>query len=136
MGERAFIVKFGREEDISQLQQQGLLYLNNLQYFWKIEDGELRGDQFDSVDEVLRGGHGKVYFSNGANGPGDMITNWTIRIHPPESEKINIFCMHALRPSAGTFPVDEKNFRFGEYALVIKDVPQFIDRIGSYLKTH
>ncbi len=56
-------------------------------------------------------------------------------MHPLEEEKINIFCMYALRPFAGSFPVDERNLRFGDYALVVTNPQQFIDRIASHLKS-
>ena len=133
MSEQAVLVKFGQHSHILKLQEKGLLYMNNLPYFWRIEDEELRGDPFDSVHEVRRGRKGKISWSNGEKEP-TKITNWTLRIHSPESKKINIFCIYALRPFAGTFPVDEKNFRFGDYALVVTNPQQFIDRIGLYLK--
>lgn len=134
MGENATLVKFGEHEHISQLQDDGFLYLNNLPYFWRIEDKELRGDAFDGVDEVKRGHNGTVTLPNGSDTT-IKVTNWTIRMHPPEPQRINIFCMYALRPSVGSFPVDERNFRFGDYALVLTNPQQFIDRIASSLKT-
>ena len=55
---------------------------------------------------------------------------------PPEWEKINIFCMYALRSLIeGTFPVDEKNFQFGEHALVLLDPDEFLHRIETTLKS-
>ena len=32
------LVKFGKQDHLLQLQDEGLLYLNNLPYFWEIED--------------------------------------------------------------------------------------------------
>ena len=134
MREHATLVKFGQHEHISQLQDEGLLYLNSLPYFWEIEDQELRGDPFDGVDEVARGHKGTVTLANGADTPIE-VANWTMRIHPPEPERINIFCMYALRPSVGSFPVDERNLRFGDYVLLLTNPQQFIDRIASSLNT-
>ena len=66
-----------------------------------------------------------------------MKGEWTIRMHPPEHEEINIFCMYALRPLVkGGFPVDERNFRFGEHALVLINPAEFLRRIESTLKSH
>ena len=42
--------------------------------------------------------------------------------------------MYALRPSAGTFPVDSRNLRFGDYAVAVTDVPQFYERIVTLLR--
>lgn len=59
------LVKFGQQEHLKLLQEEGLLYLNNLQYFWKIEDQELRGDPFDGVAEVRRGPKVVIPLENG-----------------------------------------------------------------------
>ena len=64
-----------------------------------------------------------------------MEGKWTIRMHPPEPERINIFCMYALRPFIGTFPVDERNFQFGNFTLVLINRPEFMNRIESTLKS-
>src|SRR3989304_5876717 len=54
----------------------------------------------------------------------------------PKPEKINIFCMYALRPLiTGCFPVDERNLRFGEHALVLLDRDEFLRRIESSLNS-
>jgi len=129
MGERAALVKFGEKDHILQLRDEGFLYMNNLPCFWRVEDEELRGDPCDGVDELARGANGTVS-KEGTELPLE-ITGWTMRIHPPEPEKINLFCMYALRPSFGSFPVNDKNLRFGEYALVVTNVPEFIKRIES-----
>ena len=132
MSEQAALVKFGQHEHILQLREEGVLYMNNLPYFWRIEDENLRGDPCDCVDEVARGHKAKIALADGTEFKG---TNWTLRMPPHESEKINIFCMYALRPFAGSFPVDEKNFRFGNYALLVTNPQEFIDRIDSHLKS-
>lgn len=134
MVEKATLVKFGRQEHLCRLRDEGLLYLNNLPYFWKTEDEELRGDKCDGVAKILRGNNGTV---TPANDPGKpmRVTNWVVRVHPPQPEKINIFCMYAVRPSVGNYPVDERNFRFGDYALILTNPQEFIDRIASQLKS-
>ena len=55
MGEPGTLIKFGQQEHLLRLRDEGLLYMNHLQYFWKIEDDELRGDPFDCITEVARG---------------------------------------------------------------------------------
>ena len=44
MGETGTLIKFGQLEHLLRLRDEGFLYMNNLPYFWKIEDDELRGD--------------------------------------------------------------------------------------------
>jgi len=55
MGEAGTFIKFGQQKHFLQLQEEGLLYMNHLPYFWEIEDEELRGDPFDCIAEVARG---------------------------------------------------------------------------------
>lgn len=128
------LIKFGQYEHLLQLQNEGLLYLNNLPYFWGIEDQELRGDLFDSVAEVARGHRVVLPLPNGKEF--SMEGNWVLRKHPPEPEKINIFCMYALRPYVGSFPVDKRNLRFGEHVIVLMNRLEFMHRIESSLKSH
>ena len=124
MAERAVFIKFGAHKHVLQLRDEGLLYMNNLPYFWEIEDNELRGDECDSVDNLHSGHAGKVGKY--------VIANWIIKELPIQPEKINIFCMYALRQDAA--PIDKRNFRFGEQALIITNAQNFIDRIRSNLR--
>jgi hypothetical protein len=54
MGEKAVLVKFGQHDHLLQLHQDGLLYMNNLPFFWEIED-QHRGDNCDGVLKITRG---------------------------------------------------------------------------------
>lgn len=126
------LIKFGREADLLQLRDEGVLYMNNLPYFWGIEDEELRGDSFDCVAEVARGP--KVVMRQPDEKDLVMEGEWVLRMHPPTPEKINIFSMFALRSAIGNFPVDERNFRFGGYALVMLKPQEFMARVEKHLK--
>ena len=134
MGEPGTLIKFGQQEHLLRLRDEGLLYMNNLPYFWEIEGDELRGDPFDCIVEVARGP--RISFPSAEGKEVFLEGNWTIRMHPAEPEKINIFCMYALRPIIeGTFPVNERNFRFGEHALVLMNRDEFMRRIELTLKS-
>lgn len=128
------LIKFSQHEHVLQLQNEGLLYMNNLAYFRRIEDEELRGDSFDGVTRVERARNTKVEMKLP---DGREITikeaKWVLGMDFYEPERINIFCMYALH--AGSFPVDEKNFRFGDYALVLTSGQEFMNRVVSTMKT-
>ena len=109
--------------------------MNNLLYFWGVEDENLRGDQFDGVSKIARGNSGTVTSKSDTDNP-LHVTNWVIRLHPDHPEKINVFCMNAVRPSFSSFPIDERNFRFGDYALILTNPQEFIDRISTHLNVH
>jgi len=134
MGEPGTLIKFGRQDHLRQLQEEGLLFMNNLPYFWGIEDQELRGDPFDSNVRIERGPRigmtlpdGKKAFFEGT---------WTLGMYPSNPEEINLFCMYALRPLVeANFPIDAKNYRFGEHALVLINRDEFMVRIASVLRS-
>lgn len=133
MGEPGTLIKFGKLEHLLRLQKEGLLYMNDLSYFWKVED-EDRGDPFDCIAQVHRGP--KIGFTLPDGKEVIMEGEWTIRMHPRNHEKINIFCMYALRPLIqGSFPVDERTFRLGEHALVMINPAEFLRRIEATLKS-
>lgn len=130
--ENATLVKIGKYKHICELRDEGLLYMNNLPYFWQMEDEDLRGDKFDSVIQILRGNFGIVTPKSEPDNH-FSITNWEIGEHPLQPDKINVFCMVAVRPSFSTFPVDNRNYQFGDHALVLAKPQEFIDRISKQL---
>ena len=96
MGEVATLVKFGSHEHIMQLQQTGLLYMNNLPYFWKIEDKELRGDRYDGVDNDPRGAAGRIRTTDGKE---SVIGNWTLEsLIQPEHKNKHFLHVRGVRP--------------------------------------
>jgi hypothetical protein len=134
MREPGTLIKFGQEKHLLQLQNEGLLYMNNLPYFWKMEDDELRGDPCDCVAEIARGP--KIAFTLADGKQFFMEGEWTLRIPPVNPEKVNIFSMYSLRPLAeNTFPINEKNFRFGDHALLLIKPEEFMRRLEFSLKS-
>ena len=134
MDQPGTLIKFGKLEHLQQIRDEGLLYLNNLPYFWNIEDEELRGDPFDCAVQVIRGPKVTMVMPDGNEVT--ICTDYSARIHPSEPERINIFCMYALRPLIeGAFPIDNKNKRFGDHALILINRDEFIKRFESNLKS-
>jgi hypothetical protein len=132
MGEHACLVKFGSLEHLTQLQQDGLVFMNPLPLFWELENDELRADPADGVAALERGDAGQVSTLEGERIP-IIITAWELRFPLANADRINVFCMYALRPDAGTFPVESRNFGFGSHALLLLYPQQFIDRLDAHL---
>lgn len=134
MDQPGTLIKFGDLEHLQQFRDEGLLYLNNLPYFWNIEDEELRGDPFDCAIQVIRGPKVTMVMPEGKEVT--ICTDYCARIHPSKPENLNIFCMYALRPHIeGTFPIDNKNNRFGDHALILINRDEFMNRLESTLKS-
>jgi hypothetical protein len=133
MGEPGTFIKFGKYEHLLQLQNEGHLHLNTPRYFSEIEDRELRGDPFECIASAARGSRVELTLE------GQRIVmegEWVLRMYPLQFENLNIFCMYALRPLVeGTFPIDQRNFLFGDHALVLLDPDEFMSRMGTALKS-
>ena len=125
------LIKFGSEKNIIELRDKGLIYMKNLPYFWKIENDELRKDPCDGVDTIDNGINGVLLFQN-TNRP-VCIQKWNLKLLPNDSDKINIFCMFALRTEPINYPIDDRNVKFGNFALIITDPAEFIQRVHSHL---
>ena len=130
--ESAALIKLGNYENISSLRDKGEIHMNTLPYFREIEDDELRGDPFDSVSEIHRGTKGHIVIPN--TGKKIQVTNFELRIGPDNPEKFNLYCMYALRARQESYPIDEKNYRFGTHALIIFNAQTFMDKLKAELK--
>ena len=132
--ENSTLVKFGKKEHIENLYNNGELYMSNLPCFWELEGDECRYDPNDSLSEYHAGNRGYMTLKTIEGKEVKIsITNWGCRIPPVNPETINLFCMYALRPFHGFFPVDERNFIFGDTALVMLNGDEFIKRVGNAL---
>jgi hypothetical protein len=125
------LVKIGRPEHIRQMCEDGILYLNPLSYFWKIEDGNVRGDVNDGVDAIHRGEKGKIFKLDGTEIPTNIIS-WEIREFT-NAKMMNILCMYSLRKS--TTPVDDRVLAFGEEALLFTQPQVFLNRLGNAVRS-
>jgi hypothetical protein len=130
MDSKVIFVKIGQLQHIARLRDEGILYMNNLPYFWQLEDDEVRGDRHDGLKEFHRGPFARA-FKDGTELP-VRIANWSFRIPPEEPERINIFCMCAFRQPGD--PIDKRVLRFGASALVVTDLRAFMARIWACLE--
>ena len=130
MNEPGTLVKFGRAEHIRQMFDDGVLYLNNLPYFWAVEDAAVRGDANDAVDALHRGQKAQLFKKNGTEIPAH-ITSWIVREHA-DAEKKNLLCMYSLRKS--TSPIHDRVREFGDTALLFMQPQEFFDRLRAVVR--
>ena len=123
-------MKFGRRENIQEMVDDGILYMNNLPYIWAIEDGAVRGDVNDGVDALHRGIKAKIFKQDGTEIPVN-ITSWSLREHTG-AENTNLFCMYSLRES--TSPIDDRVMGFGDTSLLFTQPQSFFDRLQASVR--
>jgi hypothetical protein len=127
-------IKFGSEENIRDLQENGTIYCNTIEYFRQLEDSYLRGDSYEGTFKITN------------YPPDSKITLYlpdkkeielkTAKLHLREfytDIKGNIYCLTAITREEiiklETLKLDLKNSRFGTHFLLIKDNQQFFDRL-------
>ena len=128
-------LKFGQEEHIKDLYYNGTIFMNSIQYFRKIEDGELRGDRYEGVSKI------KNYPPGQFEIPSIGYKGNYLALQVRESYETvlgNIYSLYCVsshgwdRPE--DFKIDDKNKRFGSYCIVIKDNPRFLSLIENKLQ--
>jgi hypothetical protein len=127
--------KFGSEENIIDLLENGTMYLNSIQYFKTVEDAELRGDKYEGITEILNFPNGEFEI------PALNFKGQYISIHLKNSFQevtgniYSLYCIssfHITNPIG--FKIDGRVVNFGKYCLVINDLQIFLDRVKRALQ--
>lgn len=135
MSQISFFLKFGNEINIKDLYENGTIYLNPIQYFRKIEDGELRGDSYEGASKVHN------YLPGPLNIPEIGFTGNHLGVHLKHSyEEVlgNIYSLYCVSSHGwrhpSEFKIDERIKNFGSHCLIIKKPGVFISKIENHFK--
>lgn len=130
-------IKFGSRDNIIDLYNNGTIYCNTFDYFIKLEDGYLRGDKYEGTFKISNLPSGKIHLKLKG---GNSLTANTKRFHLREyytEIKGNLFCLTAVKRSEiakrPIFRLDSRNKSFGSHFLLVKNCPEFINRIREEL---
>lgn len=127
-------LKFGSEENINDLYRNGTIYMNAIQRFREIEDGELRGDKYEGVSSIKNypAGHFEI--------PSIGFKGQYIALYLRESYKQvlgNVYSLYCISSHGWKMPedfkIEPKIRQFGSHCLMIKDNPTFLARVESKL---
>ena len=128
-------IKFGQEEHIKELYYNGTIFMNSIQSFRTIEDGELRGDKYEGVSRIKNYPPGQFEIPKlGYKG------NYLALQIRESYETIlgNIFSLYCVSShgweNPNDFRIDERIKQFGTHCLMIKDCPKFLSLIENKLK--
>ena len=128
-------LKFGQKEHIKELFESGTIYMNSIQYFRKIEDGELRGDVYEGVSRIKNLPPGQFFIPE-LNHLGNYLS-----LHLRQSYETvlgNIFSLYCISShgcaNPKDFKIDTKINRFGSHCLFIKDNTKFISLLENKLQ--
>jgi hypothetical protein len=127
-------LKFGQEEHINDLYHNGTIFMNSIQYFRKIEDGELRGDKYEGISKIKNYPPGQFEIPS-LNFKGNYLA---LQIRESYDTVLgNIFSLYCVSShgwiNPTDFKIDEKIKKFGSHCLVIKDNEKFLSLIEDKL---
>lgn len=128
-------LKFGSLEYMTDLFENGTIYMNTIQHFRKVEDEELRGDKYEGASKIINSLPGTFRIPNI-----EREFNYQ-KIHLIESYNEvlgNIYSLYCISshgfPNPIEFNIDSRNHRFGTHCVLIKDNQFFLDSIEKELK--
>jgi hypothetical protein len=112
----------------------GDLYLNTNNYFAKTDDNDqLRFDPFEGVDESRLIKELAIADKNGDFIPIGGIINPMVTRYS-NTDNINILCMYSYTDKPDDY-FDKRNLGFGDTAIAITDLKEFIRRLKSAAKS-
>jgi hypothetical protein len=127
-------LKFGQEQDITDLYRNGTIYMSPIQRFREIEDGELRGDLYEGASSI------KNYLPGQFEIPSIGFKGTHLGIHLRESyENVlgNIYSLYCISShdweNPNNFKIDDRIKMFGSHCLMIKDNQNFLSLIEDKL---
>jgi hypothetical protein len=134
---QTFFIKFGKEEFLQNLRDEGEIYCNTVDYFRSIEDKELRGDPLELAVNIVQGVNLELKFEGNLIGvaPTVQLREFNSKVNG------NLFCFYNYDASTDwngeqanfKINIDSKNFRFGDSALIILEPREFFTRIKNTL---
>ena len=137
MSFQGIFLKFGKESDIDQLQKLGLVYCNTVKYFKELEDDEMRSDELETSDFI--GTRKDLILQIWPQDKPNSITRIALNriVSHIESPFGNLYCMYSLEMANiledDKFKIDTRLKKKSESFLIIKDVPEFINRLHKHL---
>jgi len=128
------LLKFGAKNHIQDFRDNGLLYMNTLAAFSKLEADMARGDCFEGSTTIIQPKHAEIVFDASKIGFGTFAVNpmeltGPVRIALQKTVSCNIFCLFAITQPTDVELVDKKNLCFGDSCVLILNPTEFMKRV-------
>lgn len=123
------LIKFGKREHLDRMLKYGEIYMNNIDFYRNYERSNpehLRGDLYECYDIVSN--HNTIKFPNN-----DLVINDVVVYENKGTYTGYLYCMYAIYDN---YLVDKRMLDFGEYAVVIFNPKEFINRIKKYCSSN
>jgi hypothetical protein len=138
-----FLIKFGEQDHMDRLTNQGEVFLNHVGYFTKLENDQERGDLNEGVTRLwpLTNGTMSIKDENGVLKQVAKFTSGTARERSQNLENANLFCLFYLRVPINqdlnlSEHIPKKSWSgFGDTAVIINEPNKFLDRLTTAAKS-
>ena len=124
------LLRFGSQRRIQEF-QRGLLYMNPIEYFRRLEGDSQRADANEGTSHMWQGRDGRLQVKiNGAFTPiGGIIS--PLRFRSDSNMKVNVFCMFALRGDQSGAFIDSRIRDVGDTFALVTDHREFLNRVTN-----
>jgi hypothetical protein len=127
-------LRFSKEEYLKRFRNEGLLYMNTLQYFRDLESDSERGDAFEGDDWIYQPKDIEMTFDDPDAGkykvvPGDL--SGPARITLNRTLACNVYCMFAITGPVDGDLVDKRNYRLGDSFVLVLNTSEFLSRVSA-----
>lgn len=139
--EQSFIFfKFGSEENITDLFENGTIFFNTIDYFQKLEENGLRGDHYEGTTKITNSKSDKLKLTITIPEAGKEIPIKLSKFHLREflkDVKGNLYSLYCLSHQdvleIDNFKIDPRVKEFGTHFIIIKKPVKFINLICNEL---
>jgi len=132
-----YFMKFGKEENIIELRNNGIVYFNPLSYFKSIENDEVRKDDLEGAIRIEQVKKIQLYSDGKLIAQQMPGSNAQLYYHDKEN-KGKVFSLYAIteeKHTAQDFVFDSRLLKFGDKLLLITNTKIFIERIIRQIKS-
>jgi hypothetical protein len=136
------LLRFDSREHLKDLRRDGLLFMNSLSYFIKLESdplNPLKGDVYEGTDHITQPKHiGQFAFYHPSVGKteADQSELGAIRTSLDRTKSCNVYCMVAITRLGNEESVDKRNINLGDYFVCVTNPKEFLNRISRAAQQH
>jgi hypothetical protein len=133
------LFKFGQEDHLTALRQQGHMHMKTMRYFAEMElENTARGDRLEGAANIFQRGDFKMTISHPQLGDievnPDDLAGPTFFSREREANQ-NIFCLFSLtEPTATRSVLHREHLHFGSHFVLILNPIAFIERVREQIK--
>jgi hypothetical protein len=122
------LIKIGQRRHIEELRSSGVVLMQPLRYFRKLEGDTARGDNFEGSLQIVQPQHVTISIDlGGGEVPADVVGPVVIGA----DYGCNVFCMYSITKSTDLVPISPKIKSFGDSFVMITKTQEFIGRLHA-----